>query len=209
MYLTTTPQVIRWLMPSGLIWKIAGCNRALYLTFDDSPVAGVTTDTLAILESHKVRATFFCIGKNITKNYDLYKQITNAGHTIGNHTMSHLNGWKTSASTYIQDVEECGKYVRSGLFRPPYGRITRKQAKMLNPRFKIVMWSILSGDFDPDMNAIRCYDNVMKNIYPGAIIVMHDNARTAQKTAILLNRMLPAVHSAGYGFSKLDFDECQ
>ncbi|HSW68276.1 MAG TPA: polysaccharide deacetylase family protein [Bacteroidales bacterium] len=207
MYLTSPPSLLRWLMPSGIIWEMPGNQPTLYLTFDDGPITGVTDDTLAVLESHRVTATFFCVGKNVREHPALYNQIIQAGHAVGNHTMNHLNGYRTPAGKYIQDVEDCTKLVNTLLFRPPYGRITRKQASLLKSRYKIIMWSILSADFDPDMNVSRCYDNVMKNIHPGAIISLHDNPKTAGKIVGLLNRLLPAIYNAGYDFSKIDYDK--
>ncbi len=203
MYLTTSPRLLRWFMPRGLIWEIPDQEKVLYLTFDDGPVANVTDQTLEILDRFDAKASFFCVGDNVRKHPKTYQQIIAAGHTVGNHTFHHLNGWKTPAKDYLPDVQECAKLVVSNLFRPPYGRLTRRQARILSKDYKIIMWSVLSGDFDPAVTADQCYKNVVRSARPGSVIVMHNNERSALTMLSALPKILEYFRSKGYGFAAL------
>jgi len=165
-YLVKTPWWLKKLYPS-YIWDIPVEEKILYLTFDDGPHETATPFVLEQLRKYNARATFFCIGKNVVDNPVIYRQIIEEGHTVGNHTFHHVNGWKTANKKYTADVFEAAKYIDSNLFRPPYGRISRFQAKVLmqeNRRqtmvtkgFKIIMWSVLSGDFEQGLCFAECY----------------------------------------------------
>lgn len=194
---------MRYLMPRGLIWEIPEKDKVLYLTFDDGPVAGLTDKTLAILDRFNAKATFFCVGDNVRKYPDTFRKIIGSGHAVGNHTFRHLNGWKTSTDDYIRDVQECARLVDSSLFRPPYGRNSRKQANILSKDYKIIMWSVLSGDFDPAINVADCVNNVLKHARPGAVIVMHDNQKSAETMLPALSILLERFIRDGYSFLPL------
>jgi peptidoglycan-N-acetylglucosamine deacetylase len=200
MYLTTSPRMLRWVMPRELIWEIPGQEKVLYLTFDDGPVAGVTDKALGILDRFNAKATFFCVGDNVRKFPDIFRQVVEAGHAVGNHTFHHLNGWKTPDDEYFNDVKQCAELIDSKLFRPPYGRITRRQAKILSTDYKIFMWSVLSDDFDPLATAETCFNNIKKSTHSGSIIVMHDQQKSAKTMLNALPRILAHYSQKGFTF---------
>jgi peptidoglycan-N-acetylglucosamine deacetylase len=206
MYLTTSTRLLRWFMPRNLIWEIPEKERILYLTFDDGPVTGITDETLAELDRFNAKATFFCVGDNVKRYPDTYRKIIDAGHSTGNHTFYHLNGWKTPTKEYIRDVHQCAGLVDSTLFRPPYGRITRKQTKILSNDYKIIMWSVLSGDFDPSVSADQCFRNIVKSARPGSVILMHDNQRASKAMLQTLPHVLEYYLERGYKFKTITFD---
>lgn len=186
MYLVKSPQYLKRLL-SGLTWEITGSN-AVYLTFDDGPVPGVTDKVLDKLLAANMKATFFCIGDNVRKSPELFRRILAEGHRVGNHTFHHVNGWRTPTDTYVNDTRQCAELVSSNLFRPPYGRITLSQFKVLQPDYTVVMWDVLSGDFDENLHAEDCTRNVLENYGPGSIVVFHDSEKAAP-------RMLPALEA--------------
>lgn len=200
MYIKTAPWLLRQILPANLIWQIPACDKTLYLTFDDGPVAGVTDKTLAILDRFKAKATFFCVGDNVRKYPETYQAIIAAGHALGNHTFHHLNGWKTLDDAYFSDVKKCAELVDSKLFRPPYGRFTRRQAKTLSKDYKIIMWSVLSGDFDPLVTPESCFEKVKKLTCSGSIIVMHDQEKSAGTMLMALPQILTYYTQMGFNF---------
>lgn len=181
-------------------------EKVLYLTFDDGPVAGVTDKTLAILDRFNAKATFFCVGDNVKKHPETFRKIIDSGHTVGNHTYHHLNGWKTPAEDYLHDVQECAKLVDSNLFRPPYGRITRRQARILPKDYKIFMWSVLSGDFDPAVSTEQCSSNVLRSARAGSIIVMHDGEKSGRTMIDALPHILAHYTQKGFRFLSIEID---
>jgi peptidoglycan-N-acetylglucosamine deacetylase len=204
MYLTTSPRLLRWFMPRELIWEMPAQEKVLYLTFDDGPVAGVTDKVLDILDCFHAKATFFCVGDNVRKHPEIYKKIIGEGHAAGNHTFHHLNGWKTPDDFYLSDVKKCAELLDTQLFRPPYGRITRQQAKTLSKDYKIIMWSVLSGDFDPATSARQCLNNVQRSAKRGSIIVMHDQEKSAKTMLTALPQILEHFTSNGFKFLSLN-----
>src|SRR4051794_39226777 len=174
MYLVKTPWWLRSLYSSGFIWKMPADKKELYLTFDDGPHPTITPFVLACLKQYNAKATFFCVGENVKRFPDVYEQILADGHAVGNHTYNHLNGWKTGDITYLKNVILARQIIESNLFRPPYGRIAKSQVKELAPEFQIIMWDILSGDFDLNLSPQRCFANVISNVSSGSVIVFHD-----------------------------------
>jgi len=199
-YLNKTPKIIRPLA-KDLIWSFPGKTSTLYLTFDDGPIPNVTPAVLAILDEFNAKATFFCVGENVKKHPDIYKMILEKGHSVGNHTYNHLSGWKSDNNEYKENILEAENYITSSLFRPPYGKITRSQIKLLKSDYKIVMWDVLSGDFDTSTSPEKCANNVIKNASEGSIIVFHDSIK-AEKTML---KSLPLVLEH---FAKLHFEFC-
>lgn len=194
------------LLPS-LIWKQETIHneRTLYLTFDDGPTPLITDWVLTQLKQYDAKATFFCLGKNVVQHPELYQKIVDQQHSIGNHTFHHLNGWKTMTSNYISDVKSCTKVLPSSLFRPPYGRITFRQARSLRQaNYKIIMWSILSGDFDANITAQQCAKQTIASIYSGAIVVFHDSQKAFSKLQYALPAILDYGQQKGYQFKSLD-----
>ena len=206
-YFVKTPGWLKRIYDS-YIWSIPESDKILYLTFDDGPHPEATPFVLKELKKHKALATFFCIGKNVVSYPNIYKQIINEGHSVGNHTYNHLNGWKTSNDDYLKDIALASHEIDSDLFRPPYGRITSFQAKNLKPVMKgkepkVIMWDVLSGDFDPDCTAQQCLSNVLFASVRGSIVVFHDSEKAFPKLEYTLPRMLSHFSEKGYLFKAL------
>lgn len=187
-------------MPAG--------DKILYLTFDDGPHPVATPFVLKQLKEHYALATFFCIGKNVIDHPEIYKQTINEGHAVGNHTFSHYNGWKMNDELYLQDIAKASQCIDSDLFRPPYGRITSFQAKNLGPVMKrkepkVIMWDVLSGDFDTACTKEQCLANVLLASVPGSIIVFHDSEKAFPKLEYTLPRILRYFSEKGYLFKSL------
>jgi len=182
------PALARLLWP-GLLWRMPAEERTLYLTFDDGPEPTVTPWVLDELRARNAKATFFLVGANAERQLELVKRIRSEGHAIGNHTHRHLNGWKTAIGEYRDDVDRAQEITGTRLFRPPYGRITRRQAAMLKSRFTVVMWDVLSKDYDARCSPEECARNVLRAARPGSIIVFHDS----RKAEASLRHALPLV----------------
>jgi len=213
------PWLIRKFYPS-LIWGQPTKEKILYLTFDDGPHPTATPFVLDELAKYNAKATFFCIGKNVVEHTAIYKRIIDEGHSVGNHTFNHLNGWKTSNEKYFENIFEAAKYIDSNLFRPPYGRINKFQVSLLegrrcekrnvkgetpndNSAFKIIMWSVLSGDFDSDLSPEKCLQHVILNSTPGSIIVFHDSTKAWDRMSFALPKVLEHFSKQGYQFHSL------
>ncbi|MBK5272431.1 MAG: polysaccharide deacetylase family protein [Bacteroidia bacterium] len=193
---------------SSYLWRVDTKEKVIYLTFDDGPHPVATTFVLDELRRYNAKATFFCIGKNVIANPDIYRRILDEGHKVGNHTHNHLNGWKTKSDVYLKDVAEAAQYIDSSLFRPPYGRIRRFQGKNINRAIKsretrIVMWSVLSGDFDKAVSKEACLQNVTLNSKSGSIIVFHDSEKSFPKIEYVVPEVLKYFVERGYLFESL------
>jgi len=216
-----TPKAARRLFPAAL-WKVRTREKILYLTFDDGPIEEVTPKVLDELKKYDAKATFFCIGKNIEANKEIYYRIADEGHTIGNHTQDHLNGWYTANDTYIENVAKCAATIESVMakvpvssdtgevdiaetvfFRPPYGKISPSQYNHLKKSYKIVMWDVLTFDFDLKVPKEQVLDNVLENAVPGSIIVFHDSLKAKEKVLYALPRVLEHYSQLGYRFEVL------
>lgn len=198
MYFVKTPKALHYIY-SNCEWKISPTEqKTVYLTFDDGPTKSVTDEVLRILSNNNAKATFFCVGEQVSKNLDLLKQIKNEGHRIGNHTYNHLKGWDTDDNTYLENVEKTDREVHSNLFRPPYGKATRKQLKALKSKYRIIMWDILSGDFDQKNSTEKIVSNVLENLSDGSIIVMHDSQKHGDKMLLALPKIIEGIVKKGY-----------
>lgn len=209
MYLVKTPFWLRWLYPS-LTWRMPGNEKCIYLTFDDGPIPVVTPFVLETLKKFDAQATFFCIGENVMKYPEIYQQVLQAGHGIGNHTFNHMKGWVTPDDIYLENVMQCRQLVKSDLFRPPYGRGKRSQYRKLiaglgskNDQFRIIMWDVLSGDFDTKLSPPTCLQNVLRNTVPGSIVVFHDSLKAFDRLEYALPRALEFWQKQGYVFKPL------
>lgn len=184
------PRFIQRLYPERT-WAFSRKSNAVYLTFDDGPIPEVTPWVLDELKKHNAKATFFCIGENVQKHPEIFRRITAEGHSVGNHTFNHLKGTKTETPAYIKNVLLAEELINSKLFRPPYGRITSKQARILQEKgFKIVMWDIISYDYDATIAEEKCLQNVLKNIKPGSVIVFHDSLKAEKNLQYVLPKIL-------------------
>lgn len=188
-------------------------KKTIYLTFDDGPTHKVTDWVLDTLSHYKAKATFFCIGKNIKKYPDIFKRINNNGHAIGNHTYEHLNGWNASSDEYLLSVIKTEeliqkselKFQNSKLFRPPYGKIKLSQTKrLIKNDYNVIMWSVLSADFDKNINEAACLNNVIKNAKNGSIVVFHDSDRAFDKLQEVLPKVLDHFSKRGYSFKRIE-----
>lgn len=203
MYLVKTPQLIQNLFPN-FTWKIPTKEKVIYLTFDDGPIPEVTPWVMSQLAEYDAKATFFCVGENVQRHPEIFEQVRDAGHTVGNHTYSHLNGWASENVPYFLNVRRCAHLTKSELFRPPYGRLMPKQTQFLQRHYRIVMWDVLSGDFDPVISQEQCLQNVVKNAKPGSIVVMHDSLKAHNKLQFVLPRVLKHFTEKGYRFEALE-----
>ncbi len=183
---------------SDFVWQIDTLNKEIFLTFDDGPIPELTQKVLDILSIYNAKATFFCVGHNVKKHPHIYEKILINGHATGNHTYNHLNGHKTSFCDYIKNVEKAASYIKGDLFRPPYGRITNKQRLALKDRYKIVLWNVLSQDYNMKIAPENCFENVKRFTKSGSIIVFHDNYK-AEKN------MLPALTATMRYYTKLGY----
>lgn len=186
-----------------LIWEMPGTEKVLYLTFDDGPTPEVTPHVLDILGENQAMATFFLIGRNASAHPGLVSRIRAEGHSVGNHSWSHENGWRTALPAYRTSVNRAQEFTGSRLFRPPYGRITHAQSKALLPRFDIIMWDVLSSDFDQRIDGARCASNVTRNARPGSIVVFHDSLKAWSRLREALPAVLRHFAEAGYRFRTL------
>lgn len=206
MYLTKTPFLLRALYPS-CTWKMPANENSIYLSFDDGPHPIATPFVLEQLEKYNAKASFFCIGKNVVEHPEIYQQIIEKGHTVGNHTMHHLNGWKTEDDLYLQNIAQASTYIQSNLFRPPYGRIKRSQIRKIRadkslPQ-EIIMWDVLSGDFDTSINGQQCLSYVLEHTHAGSIVVFHDSAKAWDRLQVALPATLDYFTQKGFQFRAL------
>ena len=192
---------------NNLVWDIPNSDKKIFLTFDDGPIPEITEWVLDILKSEEIKATFFCIGDNIKKHPEVYKRILAEGHQTGNHTFNNLNGWKTETNHYIDNFKlcetECLKLnsEHSFLFRPPYGKIKPSQTKAIrNLGYKIIMWDVLSYDFDPNIIPEKCLENVISNTEQGSIIVFHDSKKAEKNLKYALPKAIQILKNKGFVF---------
>ncbi|MBC8148023.1 MAG: polysaccharide deacetylase family protein [Bacteroidetes bacterium] len=203
MYSVKPPYLIKILSHKLFTWQIKTGDKIIYLTFDDGPTGELTPWILETLKEYEAKATFFVVGHNAEKRPDLVKAILEAGHSIGNHTFNHLNGKKTANSEYYDNIEEADRLIKSKLFRPPYGRIKISQAKQLKAKYQIVMWSVLSGDFDRKITKEKCLRNAIINTNKGSIIVFHDNIKAKENLLFALPAYLKHYSDLGFRFESL------
>ncbi|MDH5608588.1 MAG: polysaccharide deacetylase family protein [Cyclobacteriaceae bacterium] len=204
-----TPSWLRRWYPQ-FVWKIDENDPVIYLTFDDGPVPGATPYVLDILDQYQARATFFVVGDNVRKHPSLFREVLTRGHAVGNHTYHHLKGWSVSAQLYADDIARCRQVMEdegailgsTPLFRPPYGRITTQQARQVVQGHRVIMWDILSGDFDLSLNVDSSF-RALKKAEQGSVIVFHDSEKYLMNVKKLLPALLADFSSRGYKFNAL------
>ena len=203
MYFSDVPGIVKWLMPSSLEWKVSSQEKNIYLTFDDGPIPEVTPWVVDVLRKYQAKATFFCVGENVYKHPEVYSMVQEAGHRTGNHSYNHLKGWSTPYHEYLENVARCQELVKSPLFRPPHGQITLKLARALRTEYRIIMWSMLSRDFDRNITPETCLRNAINKSRPGTIIVFHDSLKARDRLEYTLPRYIEHYSTQGYRFPAL------
>lgn len=187
------------------LWRMPAGEKCIYLTFDDGPVPEVTPWVLEQLKKYNAEATFFCVGDNIRKHPEIFQQVISVGHSIGNHTYHHLNGWKTPVESYLQNVDAFRALYPTNLFRPPYGRIKKEQADRILEDHRIIMWSVLTRDYSPSLSPEKCLKNTLKGTQNGSIVLFHDSLKARKNLEYVLPRYLEHFSREGYRFEKLQF----
>ncbi|MCX6248061.1 MAG: polysaccharide deacetylase family protein [Bacteroidetes bacterium] len=203
MFSVRPPFILRIFDGKYLTCTIPEGEKVISLTFDDGPVPEVTPRVLGILAERNVLATFFCTGDNVKKHPDLFAQLLESGHAIGNHTFHHLNGWTTPPAEYFEDVRRCEEYFKTDLFRPPYGKFTPSQYFLLQKQYRIILWSVLSGDYHKRITKEQCLENVLKYTRSGSIVLFHDTLKAEEKLLYTLPRFLDHFLGEGYRFVQL------
>ena len=211
-----TPRVVKEMFPN-YVWDIPTSGKDIYLTFDDGPSPEITDWTLDTLHRYNAKATFFCIGNNVEKHSDIFQRIISEGHAIGNHTHNHIKGWKTKTKDYLENIEEAQHIINAQIqnsefriqkfFRPPYGQIKPEQGKQLiKLGYKIIMWNVLSFDWDKAVSKEKCLDNVISNTTNGSIIVFHDSVKASKNMQYALPKVLEHFKSKGFNFKSICLD---
>ncbi|MBW6479843.1 MAG: polysaccharide deacetylase family protein [Bacteroidales bacterium] len=204
MFFYSTPHILQKISPTVLQWKVETQVKEIFLTFDDGPVAGVTHEVLNVLDQYQAKATFFCNGKQALENPQIIEKIKQSGHCLGNHTYGHIDGWRSSVKDYLEDVKRCEDVFCSSLFRPPFGRITCRQARLLSRQYHIVMWSLMTYDFHPEIKPEQSLKIMKRKASPGSIILMHDSGKAGDKVIGILTGILEYFSLAGFTFSSLE-----
>ena len=210
MILHKTNWFVQKILYPNLTWKVNTNDKIIYLTFDDGPIPCVTNFVLNILKDFNAKATFFCVGENIKKHPRIFEKVINSTNSVGNHTFNHLIGWKTEDQKYFQNLMDCQdemmKYNINQnvfLFRPPHGRIKRSQLKEIQKEYRIIMWTVLSGDYDISLSKETCLSKSIKYTNQGTIIVFHDSVKASKNMEYTLPRYLKYFSDKGFKFEKL------
>ena len=199
------PRILRPLIGRNLVWrKKSSSSKVVYLTFDDGPTPEVTPLVLELLDEYGIKATFFCVGENVEKYPDIYNDILTRGHKTGNHTFNHPKGFKTKTDEYVKNVQKASGYIESNLFRPPYGQIKRKQRKRLQNDYKIIMWDIITHDYNRMIQPESVFNNVKKLVRNGSIIVFHDSIKAKNNMLTALPLTIEYLNSQGFKYEILD-----
>jgi peptidoglycan/xylan/chitin deacetylase (PgdA/CDA1 family) len=189
MYLVRPPYLLKKLYPKAT-WRKDPSQKKIYLTFDDGPIPDITPWVLDVLKQHDIKATFFCVGENAKKYPQLLQRIIDEKHRVGNHTYNHLNGWNTHTTSYLENIQKCADLIDSDLFRPPYGKTKKSQYSVLKSQYSIIMWDVLSGDYDKNTSPEKCLNNVTDAVRNGSIIVFHDSYKAQKNITYTLPRFI-------------------
>jgi Predicted xylanase/chitin deacetylase len=198
------PRILRPLIGRNLVWcKKSSSSKVVYLTFDDGPTPEITRLVLNLLDEYGIKATFFCVGENVEKYPDIYNDILMRGHKTGNHTFNHLKGFKTKTEKYVENVRRASEYIESNLFRPPHGQIKSKQSKQLQNDYKIIMWDIITHDYNRMILPESVFKNVKKHVRNGSIIVFHDSTKAKNNMLTALPLTIEYLNSQGFRYEVL------
>ncbi len=196
------PRIIRPFF-RNTIWRKTPSEKVIYLTFDDGPVPEVTPSVLDILDKYGWKATFFCVGENVLKYPELYNEVLRRGHRTGNHSFNHIKGFNYSTEAYVENVKKAAEYIYSDLFRPPYGRITRKQISALKDDYNIVMWDVITHDYDKKLSSEQVFANVTNHLRKGSIVVFHDSVKASTNVLEVLPKAIEFWKNQGYDYRLL------
>ncbi len=200
-YPYTFPKFFRRFYPNATF--VGRDNKAIYLTFDDGPTPVVTEWVLSELEKHNAKATFFLIGDNADRHPEIVDMLKAKGHTVGHHTQNHLNGFNTGTPDYFKNVEAVPEAIKTKWFRPPYGRLKPSQYKQLEKKYQVVLWSVISGDFDTSLSGEQCANIVLKRVNGGDVIVFHDSQKALERLEVALPIVLETLSKKGFSFKAL------
>ena len=199
------PDIIRPFL-GKLVWRKDSSEKVIYLTFDDGPVPEVTLQVLDILQQFNIKATFFCVGDNVQKYPEVYARVLESGHKIGNHTFNHLKGFSVTADEYVENVRKASEYIQSNLFRPPHGQITSRLRKLLQHDFQIIMWDLLTCDYNKRLSAEMILKNIKHYSRNGSIVVFHDSIKAKDNMLNVLPVAIEWWKCEGYSFGQLKTD---
>jgi len=197
------PFLLRLLTSGSVNWRIPVKEKCIYLTFDDGPIPEVTPWVLETLATYNAYATFFCVGENVKKHPEIYKQILDAGHNIGNHSFHHIKAWNTPKAIYMKDITDANELINSRLFRPPHGQLTLQLLRTIRKNFSIVLWSLLSYDFDQSISPEKCLSILIRYARQGDIVVFHDSLKAEPRMEYALPKFLAYFHSKGFVFRSI------
>ena len=203
MFIEQPPQFIRRLYPRAC-WRMDSSERAVYLTFDDGPIPEVTPWVLDVLDKYRIKATFFMVGDNVRKHPDEFKMVVERGHRIGNHTYNHLKGMAEQTDHYVANIDKADCYLSTNLFRPPHGLMRLRQYRALCERYHIIMWDLVTRDYNPKLNGRQILRKVQQYARPGSIITFHDSLRATHNLYYALPRAIEWLLAEGYEFKVFD-----
>lgn len=187
------------------VWRFPDTDRVVYLTFDDGPIPEVTPWVLDLLKSENIRATFFCVGENVIKYPEIYHQILYQGHSVGNHTFNHLQGLKHDNLAFFRNIEKAALYIDSNLFRPPHGWMKTSQYQYLKNRFKIIMWDVISCDYNSGITPERVFRNITDFVRSGSVITFHDSIKAEKNLKKTLPKAIRWLKSEGFRFEAISY----
>lgn len=203
MFIEQPPLLYRWLYPQALWRKPAATKPCIYLTFDDGPISEVTPWVLDLLDSYQIKATFFCVGDNVAKHPEVYQQLLDRGHRVGNHTMNHIQALHYSQQAYIENVARADAYIASDLFRPPHGHMPRSLAKAIAKTHRIVMWDVVTRDYSKRIGGDEVLNIVKRYTRNGSIVVFHDSLKAERNLRYALPKAIEWFIEHGYSFEQL------
>lgn len=197
------PRLLRPLW-GKVMWRKDPSKKVIYLTFDDGPVPEVTPQVLDLLDEYKIKATFFCVGENVQKYPETFAQVLNRGHKVGNHTFNHLKGFSVTDEEYYDNIDKAAGLIDSKLFRPPYGRITRRQINELKSKYKIIMWDVITHDYNKNLSPETIMRTIKRYSRNGSLVVFHDSIKANDNVLAVLPLAIEYWKSKGYNFGVLD-----
>lgn len=203
MFIEQPPQFLRILYPKA-IWRMNKNEKAVYLTFDDGPIPVVTPWVLDLLDKYKIKATFFMVGDNVRKHPEEFQMVVNRGHRIGNHTFNHIKGLDYKGDSYLENTDKANAYLKTNLFRPPHGYMSPKQYRTLKDKYKIIMWDLVTRDYNRKLNGKQVLGKVKKYVRNGSIITFHDSIKSEENLKYALPRAIEWLQEQGYEFKVFD-----